>query len=134
MQARLVAIDNGTVVRVYPVEAAGTVYGRAGGDLVQIEDPEVSKQHFRVHLRRDEWHILDLGSKNGTFVNGEKVGSGILQHGDSVKLGGTSLYFITGHEADMPVTGQAIDISRKAYQQTMEHRSVPAPAPGVKAI
>lgn len=128
-EARLVTISNGTVGHVYPVQASGTIYGRAGGYLVQIEDPEASKRHFRVYLLRDTWHIQDLGSKNGTFVNGQCVHSGVLRHGDSVKLGGTTPHFITGREADMPVTGQAIDISRKAYQQTMEHHSAPLPTP-----
>jgi hypothetical protein len=48
MEARLVKLRDGLVEVVYPVEAAGTVYGRAGGYWVQIDDPEVSRKHFKI--------------------------------------------------------------------------------------
>ncbi len=127
MQARLVTIRNGTVETVYPVEASGTVYGRAGGNLVQILDPDVSKRHMHIYRQRDQWRIEDLASKNGTYVNGTRVQNGYLQYGDTIRIGNTTLYFIHGTGDDLPLTGQPIDISRNAYQQTM---SAPRPAAG----
>ena len=117
MQARLVTISDGKVVDAYPVEESGTVYGRAGGDLVQIMDPEVSKRHLKIYLKGKEWRLLDLSSRNGTYVNGERVQGCFLQSGDAVRIGGTTLYFIAGE--NLPASGQAIDVSRNAYQQTM---------------
>lgn len=122
MQARLVTVKDGKVLTAFPVQESGTDYGRAGGNLVQIEDSEVSRRHFRVFQRQEAWHIQDLGSRNGTFVNGERVQSRLLQNGDCVRVGGTELVFIIAAEADLPVTGQAIDVSVNAYRQTMERR------------
>ena len=118
MQARLVTLCDGKVVDVYPVDEAGTIYGRAGGDLVQIMDPEISKRHMKIFLKGQEWRLLDLGSKNGTSVNGTPVQGCFLQSGDVIRIGGTTLYFIA--EENLPVKGQAIDVSRNAYQPTMQ--------------
>lgn len=117
MQARLVTICDGKVLDVYPVEEDGTVYGRAGGDLVQIMDQEISKRHMKVYRKDGEWRILDLSSRNGTFVNGERIQSGYVKSGDSVRIGGTTLLFVAGET--LPVSGQAYDVSRNAYQPTM---------------
>jgi pSer/pThr/pTyr-binding forkhead associated (FHA) protein len=126
MQAKLVTLgEEGTVREVYPVDPSGSTYGRAGGDLVQIDDPEVSRRHFSIRLHRGEWQIVDLASKNGTWVNDARVQSAVLQHGDKVKAGRTALHFVLGEEGDAPVPGQPIDIGTHAYRRTMEHRSAP---------
>ena len=118
MQARLVTISDGKVAEAYPVEESGTIYGRAGGALVQFMDPEVSKRHMKIDLKGKEWWLLDMSSKNGTYLNGERVQSGFLQSGEKILIGNTTLYFIAGE--NLPVSGQAIDVSRIAYQPTMQ--------------
>lgn len=55
-----------------------------------LEIPALSRVHARVEQRRDGWWILDLESRNGTFVNGERVGSegARLDDGDEIVLAG----------------------------------------------
>jgi sigma-54 dependent transcriptional regulator, acetoin dehydrogenase operon transcriptional activator AcoR len=58
---------------------------------VRLDDPRASRQHAEVHwseLHRRHW-IKDLGSRNGTFVNGVRVSRATLRRGDLVRLGGT---------------------------------------------
>jgi len=70
------------------------VIGRlASGHGRLEEDPELSRQHARISRERDgRYAIEDLGSSNGTFVNGLALRSpGLLVAGDSIELGGTTL-------------------------------------------
>lgn len=47
--------------------------GRAPGCAIVVDDAYVSSLHTRVYRRQDAWFVEDLGSKNGTFVNGTPV-------------------------------------------------------------
>ena len=69
--------------------AANNLVGRASTCTIRLVDPRVSSAHARITWRRERWEIRDLGSRNGTFVNGVR-----LEHGSSVKLvRGDSLSF-----------------------------------------
>jgi pSer/pThr/pTyr-binding forkhead associated (FHA) protein len=71
-----------------PVEDEVTV-GRGGGcGIVLADDQFVSTVHARVFRRGDEVFVEDLGSRNGTFVNGHPVdGTARLRRGDRVQFG-----------------------------------------------
>ena len=74
------------------------VIGRSGDiDMVLIEDM-VSRQHAKISVQGDEILVEDLGSTNGTFVNGEKVKRARLQEGDRV-LVGTSIMKLVALES-----------------------------------
>jgi hypothetical protein len=71
-----------------------TLIGRADDCHVQVADPLASRRHAQV--RREPWRYVleDLGSRNGTLVNGEMVdGSHHLQHGDTIHIATTPLRF-----------------------------------------
>ena len=53
----------------------------------------VSKHHARISLQPAGYTITDLNSTNGVWVNGEKVSTGLLKHGDVIRLGATELTF-----------------------------------------
>jgi pSer/pThr/pTyr-binding forkhead associated (FHA) protein len=66
------------------------VLGREAADLV-IEDPQVSRRHASVRPAGDGLEIQDLGSLNGTWVNGARVtGTARLAPGDRVRVGDSS--------------------------------------------
>lgn len=61
--------------------------GRLADNSLQIEDASVSSHHAELVLEGDHYHLHDLGSTNGTFVNGEATADAILKHGDEVRFG-----------------------------------------------
>jgi predicted component of type VI protein secretion system len=66
------------------------VIGREGAEIV-LADPEISRRHARLKLVEGAPAIEDLGSTNGTLVNGERItGVRVLIAGDMVQLGGTT--------------------------------------------
>ena len=66
--------------------------GRAGGCQITLDDSYASQLHARVFERDGILYVEDLGSTNGTFVDGRKVTSPVaLQRGDHVKVGNTVL-------------------------------------------
>jgi len=68
--------------------------GRALNNDVIIDSAEVSRHHARIELRDGQFHILDLGSTNGTTVNGHTANTTRLNHGDSISFGTISLQFL----------------------------------------
>jgi predicted component of type VI protein secretion system len=67
------------------------VLGREGVDLV-IDDPEISRRHAALRRRDDDIEIEDLGSLNGTYLNGSKLQApALLSPGDVIRFGKTSI-------------------------------------------
>ena len=79
----------------YELSAAPLTIGRGGQNDVQIEADEfASARHVRIEPRRDGVWVNDLGSTNGTFVNGVRVDRPRkLANGDVVRAGETELRF-----------------------------------------
>src|ERR1700736_448008 len=72
------------------------VVGRSSDlDMVLVEDM-VSRKHARIAMQNDQIWIEDLGSTNGTFVNGEKIKRARLKEGDRVLIGTSILKLIAG--------------------------------------
>jgi adenylate cyclase len=67
--------------------------GRHPENTVQLLDRIVSKEHCHVDYVSGRWVLKDLGSLNGTFVNGERVTERVLSHGDEISLGSTRMVF-----------------------------------------
>lgn len=83
--------------RAHTLIAAVTVLGRdASADLV-LDDPGVSRRHAEIRITHDGPHqqviVRDLGSTNGSYVNGDQVGTEQLTEGDRVTMGSTTLIF-----------------------------------------
>ncbi len=71
----------------YPVPASGGEVGRDPRCAIVLNDPTVSARHARLEYRDGVWLITDLGSTNGTFVNGQRVQRQVLRRGDTVQFG-----------------------------------------------
>jgi signal transduction histidine kinase len=77
----------------FRLDDAKVLIGRGTTSAVQLHDTEVSREHAEL-IRRDEvYSIRDLGSSNGTFVNGKAVKEQDLSSGDQVQLGRTLLLY-----------------------------------------
>jgi len=67
--------------------------GRSPDNDVILRDPATSGHHARLERRGEQFWVVDLGSTNGTFVNGESIQEKQLNHGDRVTIGQNSLHF-----------------------------------------
>ncbi|NLY94700.1 MAG: FHA domain-containing protein [Myxococcales bacterium] len=67
--------------------------GRHPNNTHQILDRIVSKEHCHIDRSGDGWVLKDLGSLNGTFLNGKRVESARLKHGDEITIGSTRIVF-----------------------------------------
>jgi pSer/pThr/pTyr-binding forkhead associated (FHA) protein len=61
--------------------------GRAPDNLIQIDDPSVSSHHAELRVSGDDCYLRDLGSMNGTRVNGVSVTETRLRRGDRIRFG-----------------------------------------------
>src|ERR1700759_1933297 len=78
--------------------------GRHPNNTIQLLDKIVSKEHCIVEVREGRFILRDLGSLNGTYVNGERVrGEMLLKHGDEIALGSTRARFDDGSGAALPL-------------------------------
>jgi len=74
------------------------VIGRdPGGTGVKIADPRCSRRHAVLSFRNGKWHLKDLGSKNGSWVNNERIEEQSLEPGDIVRIGHAEFAF-TGRD------------------------------------
>ena len=91
-----VALPSG--MELCPLEGARITIGRRpGNDILVVGDSEASRVHAVLERIGPTWCIQDLGSRNGTYVNGARIsGRQALQHGDEVRVGGTRLVYRAG--------------------------------------
>jgi signal transduction histidine kinase len=100
---QLVVISGPDLGRVFPL-VADTVVGRLSTNPVCLSDLRTSRRHCEIRFTPAGAELHDLGSGNGTRLNGVAVQSAGLRHGDSIGLGDTTLRF----ETDPP----AADLTR----------------------
>ncbi len=82
--------------RRIPLTRAVTVLGRAADVDVPLDDAGVSRRHAEIHVTDDRYRVVDLGSTNGTFVDGERVTAGELRDGSTITVGRSRLVFRLG--------------------------------------
>jgi hypothetical protein len=76
------------------VGPGGATLGRSRHSDVMVDDPNVSRAHAEIRPRGGSWVLADLGSTNGSRLNGRRVeGSEVLKPGDEIELGTTVLTF-----------------------------------------
>jgi adenylate cyclase len=77
--------------------------GRHPNNTIQLLDKIVSKEHCIVEQRDGRFVLRDLGSLNGTYINGDRVrGERLLKHGDELALGSTRARYDDGSGAPLP--------------------------------
>lgn len=83
------------------VTGSGFVIGRGHSADLTLRDPRISSAHCRLEDRGDAWAILDLGSTNGTTVNGELITQTMLRSNDKIGVGDSVLRFELQDAADV---------------------------------
>lgn len=103
----------------YLIDKHEVEIGKAAHNHITLTDPTVSNTHAIVIAREGDYTIVDLGSRNGTFVNGERLGSQAhtLRHGDKIQLGQTILTFRnpgeTAANTTVVLSGEALEEVRR---------------------
>ncbi len=93
---------------VYRITNEQLTIGRELDNKLVLDDPRVSRHHALVRLVGDTCHLLDLGSGNGTYVNGERLPAKtevILQDGDDVRLGASQFTFHSDAQRKQEIIG-----------------------------
>jgi pSer/pThr/pTyr-binding forkhead associated (FHA) protein len=79
--------------RRFDLQVGRNVIGRGTDSDLQLLDQGVSRRHAELRWDGNYATVYDLGSTNGTSVNGHDVASHVLRHGDVIRVGHTRLVF-----------------------------------------
>lgn len=96
-QANLVVMSGNAASRVFPLTSPINVIGRSAKAQVRIDDKAISSQHARIVQQSGRHFLIDLGSMNGTFLNGQRLTSEqpvALSFGDSVQVADTVMAYM----------------------------------------
>jgi len=85
-------VESGKFRREVLMTEAPVVLGRGPTATVRLPDDYCSREHGKFEMRGDDLYVVDLESRNGIFVHGERLlDDQVLEDGDEVKMGRTEL-------------------------------------------
>ncbi len=93
-QYRLCVEEGGPVGDVYDLGEETTSFGKAADNDIVIDHPTVSRNHFAIVREGDRYLLRDLGSTNGTFLDGSHVREAYLKPGALIEAGDVHLRFV----------------------------------------
>ncbi|HSQ24420.1 MAG TPA: sigma 54-interacting transcriptional regulator [Pyrinomonadaceae bacterium] len=140
MNPRLVAISGSKKGMTFPLTDAEATIGRESVNTISLRHPSISRRHSVIRKVGEEFTIADLGSYNGTFVNGIPIKEQTLAHADQVRVGNIELLFLleegedttSGHLVRLydsdPVPQSSKVIDSEALLQQTERALVQFPA------
>jgi pSer/pThr/pTyr-binding forkhead associated (FHA) protein len=105
--AKLVILNQGMTGRTFEVNVERTTVGRVEDNTFQIADGSVSSHHAEIIQQGPELLIKDIGSTNGTFINGEKITEAILKPGQTLRFGQVELKIDDGKPVSAPAPAPA---------------------------
>ena len=77
----------------FMINDSPTFIGRDKLAMIPLSDQRISRQHVAIFYQKHRFNIKDLGSTNGTFLNGAKITESPLKHGDMFQMGDTVCQF-----------------------------------------
>ncbi len=108
---------------VFEVDKPVVVIGREAGNDIVVEDPQVSRHHARLSLQAGGYVVEDLGSTNGTYINGRRVTTTTpVNPGDTLGLGDTVVFLVEGVEG---TAGETV-VGRSQQPATLPPMGPPA--------
>ena len=121
--AKLILSLEGSVIREVPLDKERIMIGRKPSNEIQIENLAVSGEHACIVTILNDSFLEDMGSTNGTLVNGNPIKKHILQNNDVIEIGKYKLKYI----AEAPAHAPAED-----FEKTMILRPSARPAAAPK--
>ncbi|MFC1851895.1 FHA domain-containing protein [candidate division CSSED10-310 bacterium] len=90
---KLVLLSGTKVAAKFPITGEKTILGREDKNDIVLEGSSVSRLHSQVLLEGEDFYIEDLGSRNGTLVNGIRITKELLKDGDEIAIGEYTFLF-----------------------------------------
>jgi predicted component of type VI protein secretion system len=126
-QFQLVMRSGPTAGKAYPLETPEVSIGRDTSNTISINDGEVSRKHAKMTLQGSAYVMQDLGSTNGTFVNGTRLSGPVaLKPGDTVSFGET---IVLMYEAAYDPNATMVSGAKASKTSAPLPKPEPAPAP-----
>lgn len=129
-------LQTGQITNEFSIDAnRPTTFGRSSNCDFKVTDELISSQHFKLHFRPPKLEVIDLDSKNGTYLNGIRIDRSEMYIGDEVRAGSTKISITAekmdsetvrmitfpGTEKDRIEAGLKIDFSG-TYQQSLNRK------------
>jgi hypothetical protein len=123
----------------FPFDQSRIVLGRAAAADVRIPNPTVSEAHASVQLQGNDWLLSDLGSRNGTKHNGQRLVQGRgrkLSDGDLVEIG---TYVLSFHSTSVVMTEpmsaeRTAELARRLWREAQSARGVELPPARLRVV
>ena len=126
--AKLILSMDGLVLKEIPLTKERTTIGRKPHNDIQIDNLAVSGEHAVIVTILNDSFLEDLGSTNGTVVNGSPIKKHFLQNNDVIELGKYKLKFVG--EAAPAATGEKADFEKTMVLRPSAMKAAAAAAPG----
>ncbi len=107
MTAKLVIVEGPQRGREFPLREGENVVGRTSETPIELASNKVSRRHATIHLTNGRVEVEDLGSANGTFVNGKQVTRAPVPAGSKILVGDFVLQVVNGGGAARPAGAPA---------------------------
>jgi DNA-binding CsgD family transcriptional regulator len=102
---------------VHPLRRSGQAIGRSPLCELRINDKSVSRRHAEIRYGHGLWVLRDLGSKNGTFVNGERVERAVLESCSHLRFGSVELRVVDPQREATLLSGLAVPSTVEGAEQ-----------------
>ncbi len=119
---------DGSIAEKWEILDKALVFGRGDQADVRLNDDRASRQHFAVELKDGVYHVQDLKSTNGTYVNGARVTEAVLKANDRIRAGQTVLIFETTQSKGLSTVIGEMAAEKKGYNTLLGEISKQAQA------
>ena len=124
--ASLFVIQGADQGKRFELKSKPMALGRDQSNPIRLHDTEVSRRHAEIRPVDDLFRIVDLGSANGTFVNGQQIDQVRLRSGDRVQLGQTVMLFNEGPGQERDLTARVDLLNFPNPDRSAILKSIPA--------
>lgn len=133
--AKVILSVDGVTLKEIPLAQERTIIGRKAHNDIQIDNLAISGEHAAIISLMNDAFLEDLGSTNGTYVNGRPVKKHFLQNGDVIELAKYRLKYVSeGKSADAKDAERTMVLRPEAMRGALDHApDEPAPRPAPTA-